>query len=188
MVEQRVVARRSLAAVGAAAWILFAVAWQISDYLGRSRPFEGSPRNWFLVGVAAGTIGGLVLLGESVRFPAPRSKRFVAGMVAISLAIGLQVIAGWALPVWALVYGVAAALLIPNLRPAGLLIAGGFVGSVGVWFALESMGVGPIDEYGDHPYAWNIAMWSLALAVAAGLIVRYRDARESEIVDAPVSV
>ncbi len=162
---------RTVARIGAGAWILFAIAWQLSNILERSMDFEGPPRTAYMVGYAAALVGACALvIVTAVRLDdASRSPRFLAGLVVLVAGAAAVVLIGWALPVWATVLGLGAALASTRLGRPGRITAIGFLGSTAVFFAMSALRVGEVDVYGDYPAAWITATWVLAAVVSAGM-------------------
>ena len=164
--------------VGAAAWLAVAIAWQASNVLERTRPWEGLPRTAYLVGAAALIVGSVALALTMFHTTEDNRRQATTRIGFIFLAVGLivSVIAGWAIPIWAGLYGVAVMTLTRNrTRPrVGWLIGGAFLAAPVAMFVLTALRVGQPDSYGDYPIAWSAATWVACLGAAAGMALLAR--------------
>lgn len=171
---------RLVGTAGAVAWLALAVAWQVSAVLDAQRGWEG-PASWmFLVGLTGLLLGGLALAAMALHSaePSDRPKTKIAGLALLGFALLLSSIAGWAVPMWALAYGVAM-LVLGWSRPEStpIWIAGvALVGASISWFGLSAMEVGTADVYGDYPVAWQTAWWIAAIGAALALMLWARAA------------
>lgn len=169
---------RSMALVGAGAWMLLAVAWQASNTLEQTRDWEGLPQALFFVGLIGLLVGGLAFGGMALDPMAPvaRPRWKVGGLVLLAVGLALSFIVGWAVPAWAAVYGMSMLSLAWSgaLRAEGWIIGGALVAATVAFFALTALEVGAVDSYGDYRVAWVTATWLAALGSAAGLFIHSR--------------
>ena len=159
---------------GAAAWLLLAIAWQVSAVLDAQRGWEGPATGLFFAGFVGLLLGGLALAAMALHpaGPSARPRTQIVGYALLGFALVVSFIAGWAVPAWALAYGLAM-LVLGWSRTASTRewIAGAaFVAAAIAWFALSAMEVGTADIYGDYPVAWQTAWWTAGIGGALGLM------------------
>ena len=103
------------------------------------------------------------------------------GVAFTGIAVCTTVVA-WALPLWmlsiAIGYGVFA-IETPKQRRGLALLALAQLAGLAVMLAGESVGVGPSDEWGDHPVAGSAAVTITALLTTGALIMLARGPRRS---------
>lgn len=165
---------RAVGLVGAGAWLVLAIAWQVSAVLDARRGWEGPASGMFFLGLAGLLLGGVALAGMSLHRmdPPAHPKAKVFGLVLLAVALVVSFIAGWAVPVWTLAYGLALLVLAwSSSVSTPAWIAGAALTAASVaWYALSALEVGTADVYGDYPVAWQTAWWIAAVGAAAGLV------------------
>ena len=88
----------------------------------------------------------------------------------------------WALPFWMLSIGIGYgvfAMSAPEHRRDLALLAVAQLAGVAVLLAGESLGVGPSDEWGDHPVAVTAAVMTTSLLTVVALIPTIRRPQRS---------
>ncbi len=159
---------------GAVGWLTLAVGFQASHTLEQGRDWDGLPQALYFVGAAGLLIGGLAFgvmaLNRAESVDRPRLR--VVGLTLLAIGLVLSLIAGWAVPVWAVVYGLAMLTLVRSgvLEGEGWIIGGAMSVAALAFFSLTELGVGTPDVYGDYPVAWNAATWIAGLGSAVGLV------------------
>ena len=95
-------------------------------------------------------------------------------MAAVAAVTGIAV---WAIPVWGGLLGIAMlivglALLREGVAPrwAATAFSFGMLVGVGLYVILEIVGIGAIDEYGDHPAAASIGFAVMTAVAGAGAV------------------
>lgn len=165
---------RHMAIIGAIAWLVLAAAWQAANRLEQTRDWEGLPKALFFVGLIGLLVGGLALgvLALNSVGPVERPKWRAGGLALLALGLGLSLVVGWAVPIWAAVYAVAMLSLAWSgaIRTEGWIIGGAFAAATATFFVLTALEVGTADSYGDYPVAWMSATWLAALGSASGLV------------------
>ena len=165
---------RVVGLAGAGAWLLLAVAWQASAALDARNGWEGPASGMFFVGLAGLLLGGLALAGMAFyrMDPPAHPKARIVGLALLAAALVVSFIAGWAVPLWTLAYGLALlALAWSQSGSAPAWIAGTALTAASVtWFAMSAMEVGTADVYGDYPVAWQTAWWIAGIGAAFGLV------------------
>jgi len=164
-----------MAWLSAAAWLVVPVAWETSRLLERTRPWEGSPRVAYVIGAAAALTAGALMLGLVIvaTAAAPRSKQMWVGIGLVGLGVVASLIAGWAIPLWATLFGVGMLLIAAagRVRTPGRIIGTALLASTAAFVLLSALKVGTADSYGDYPAAWSIATWLGTLGAAVGMLV-----------------
>lgn len=165
---------RRMALGGAIAWLVLAIAWQVSHVVQQQMAWEGLPQMMFLVGLVALLLGGLALAGLALNQvePVRRPKTRIAGGVLLVVGLGLSVIVGWAVPLWTAVYGLAFLTLAWSGagQRAAWLIGFALIVSSMTWFVLSALEIGAADAFGDYPIAWVSSTWIAGLGTAIGLV------------------
>lgn len=164
---------RIVGMAGAAAWLMLAVAWQVSAVFDARQGWEGPATWFFFVGLMGLLLGGLALAAMALHPAGPpaRPRTRIVGLALLGVALVVSFIAGWAVPVWALAYG-AAMLVLASSRTGSTpaWIAGiALVAAPIALLALSAMEVGSADVYGDYPVAWQTAWWIAGVGAALGL-------------------
>ena len=138
--------------VAALWWLAIPVAWSAATILDRTRVWESSPQQAFMVGWAALVGSGALTLWTIVRV-IDRSRVpngvFVSGFVAFGLGLAISVIAAWALPVWMVLFGVALLLLAPgmgSLRRVTQFTGAAMLAGVAFQIVLTLMNLGTPDS------------------------------------------
>ncbi len=166
---------RTMAWISAAAWLVVPIAWEASRILERTREWEGSPRAAYLVGAAAALAAGALMFSLVIVATAavPRSKQTWLGIGLVGLGLVASVIAGWAIPVWATLYGVGMLLIGSSGRVGtpGRIIGSALLASTALFFVLTGLEVGAVDSYGDYPAAWSAATWVGTVGAGLGMLV-----------------
>lgn len=182
--ERRSQSTRVLALVSAVAWLIAPIAWYTSTVLERSRPWEGLPLAAYLLGTAAVLAAGATMLAtvlmDDVR---TRSATTWVGVGLLILALGLSVIAAWALPAWAALYGVGMLWLAASRRVGtfGWIVSVAFLASTAAFFTITTLKLGTPDTYGDYPAASATALLLATVGASIGMFVRFRhDARDTQ--------
>lgn len=164
-----------MAWIGAAGWLVVPIAWETSRILERTREWEGSPRAAYLVGAAAALAAGALMFSLVIVSTASvtRSKQIWLGIGLVGLGLVVSVIAGWAIPVWATLYGVGMLLIVASgcVGTPGRIIGAALLASTAVFLVLSSLEVGAVDSYGDYPAAWSSATWVGTLGAGLGMAV-----------------
>ena len=164
-----------MAWLSAAAWLVVPVAWETSRLLERTRPWEGSPRVAYVIGAAAALTAGALMLGLVIvaTAAAPRSKQMWVGIGLVGLGVVASLIAGWAIPLWATLFGVGMLLIAAagRVRTPGRIIGTALLASTAVFVLLSVLKVGTADSYGDYPAACSGATWLASLGAAVGMLV-----------------
>ena len=130
-----------------------------------------------LLGCAAAMTAAAAI---SAAWRGSRARMETAGVALTFVAVCTTVIA-WALPLWmlsiALGFGVFAIEAPEHRRGLGLLAVAQLTG-LAVMLAGEAVGVGPSDEWGNHPVAGSVAITTTALLTTAALILLARVAAD----------
>jgi hypothetical protein len=165
--------------VAALLWLTIPVAWSVATVLDRTRAWEGSPSQAWMVGWAALIgAGGLTLWTVVRNFDGSRvpDSLAIAGYTAFGLGLAASVIAAWALPIWMTLFGVALLLLARGMgsqRRITQLIGGAMLGGVVLQLVLTLLKFGTPDTHGDYPIAWTSGTIVATLGAAAGLYVMF---------------
>ena len=168
--------------IAAVLWLAVPVAWSVAMVLDRTRVWEGSPAQAWMIGWAALIGAGGLTLWTVVR-TIDRSRVpaivVIAGHVAYGLGLAVSIVAGWALPVWMTLFGIALLLFakgMGNLRRVSQFIGGAMLFGVAAQVVLTLLKLGTPDSYGDYPVAWTTSTLIATLGAAAGLYVMSRRA------------
>lgn len=182
--QSKVRSIRRIELVGAGAWVVVAIAWQIAEVLERSRPWEGLPRAFFLLGYPALFVGGVALVGSVIGRDGdrPRSAATWVGIGFLGLGVVFVAIAAWAIPLWAAALGIGMLVLAATgaFDRRGWIIGGALVAAPLIMLLLTELQVGTADEFGDYEIAWASATWIATIGAAAGLAMPFSPAHGRE--------
>ena len=171
----------AVAIIAAILWLAIPVTWSTASILDRTRAWEGSPQQFWMIGWAALVVAGVLTLWMVVRRfdRTHNSSSFVAAAFAIyGLGLAASVIVGWALVVWMTLYGAALLMFaggMGNLRRVTRFVGGAMLAGVAAQIILTMMKLGTPDSYGDYPIAWTTSMYIATVAAAIGLYAASRD-------------
>lgn len=175
---------RTVPLSAAALWAVVAVAWSVARVLERTRAWEGSPSSAFMVGYVALIGAGILTLIHVLAATggSTRSTKTKAGIAVIGVGLAVSVAIGWALPIWAAVYGVGMLLVSAGgrLPVVGWLMGGSFVGATAMLFVLTALKVGTPDSYGDYPVAWTTATLVATLGASLAMLIASRIRRQEQ--------
>lgn len=150
----------------------------------------------YLVWAALITLAGASLMVTAVglRELYPRRRGWaLSGIIILGVGVAIGGLMTWAVPLWMAVEGIGLLILVAACRPITLgsaVLGIGMPLGVAVFFVLDALQVGAVDQYGDYPAAWQGGLATGALIVAAGLIGIGRQLRSSLLetsVDEPVT-
>ena len=173
--------------IAAVLWLAVPMAWGVATILDRTRVWEGSPAQAWMIGWAALIGAGGLTLWTVVR-TIDRSRvpatLVIAGYVAYGLGLAVSIVAGWALPVWMTLFGIALLLFangMGNLRRVSQFVGGAMLFGVVSQVALTLLKIGTPDSYGDYPIALTTSTLIATLGAAAGLYaMSHRVARPAD--------
>lgn len=166
------------ALLGAAAWVLFPLAWWSGSALEDRGAAAGPVAYWVGTGaLAVAVVLTLIALdGLFVRHGGPGVAGWVARILA-AVAVAATFLA-WFIPGWGLLIGSAAAVTAialwrEHLAPRwGLAALGaGWLGGIATFAVLRVLEVGRVDEWGDYPAAVNGGLTVGCGLTAVGLLI-----------------
>lgn len=113
--------------------------------------------------------------------PATRALMWSVGVVVLVVAVLSTVVAAWAAPLWQVSLAVAFVVLAAGTdrsRTPLLALAGGQLAGVVAFFVGDSVGIGDVDSYGDHPLATDVSVVLSSLLTAAAVCLTVRSSGE----------
>ncbi len=188
---QRSAIDRTVARLGAGAWLIVPAAFGWATVLDRTRSWDGSPQMTWIVGWVALMLGGAMLLVTVLRAKPDSERRSLirAGIVFLFLGLAMSALAGWAIVLWTTLYGVGLILFAWGARsqPVAWFMGATFLAATAALIILTLLKVGTPDSYGDYPIAWTTAYVVGALGAAVGMAL-WPHARSHTTIDDKVAV
>lgn len=167
----------TLPVLAALSWVTVAAMWGASAWAGRTRPWEETPQQFYMIGAIALLAAGLMTLIVVVEARSRAIRPTVAsiGVGVVVLGVAASVVA-WAVPLWTTVYGIGMLLVVAggSLRRPATLMAAAFLSSTGAFILLTALQVGTPDRYGDYPVAGAAAVILGTLGPAAAMAIHAR--------------